>query len=334
MVEARVDGRPAELGAAVAEAAACLGRARFPVVAGLAGDVAAVKAAIALARQLRCPFDHLASEASLAELNVMRTGGWMQISPGEMARSCDLVLRVGKSLSGEQMGQLFPNRAAPEQVQLEAKTAAVELAVLRALLAGQPVKAAGHLEVMADKLKAAKFGVAHWSSGELDEPTIEMLIGLVRERNAESRFSALPPAAPGNGTGANLVAGWLTGYPARTSFGRGEPEHDPWAFSAERLIHSGEADTVLFLSAFPSALPEWLNKIPTIALVTPGSDPKPSPHVLIEVGVPGIDHNGVIYSDQTGALAPIIASAPSDRPRAADVLDRILAAVSAKEQAA
>jgi formylmethanofuran dehydrogenase subunit B len=318
----------------VVEAAACLGRARFPVVAGLAGDAAAVKAAIAVARALRCPFDHLASEASLAELNVMRVSGWMQISPGEVARSCDVVLSVGRKLSDDRLAQLFPNRAAPDQVRIEAKTAAADLAVLRACLAEQPVKAAGHLEAMAETLKAAKFGVAIWSSGELDEPAIEMLVGLVRDRNAEHRFSALPPTTPDNGAGANQVAGWLTGFPVRSSFGRGEPEHDRWAYDAERLVLAGEADAALFVSAFHSALPEWVGKMPTIALIAPGSETASSPHVLIEVGTPGIDHDGVIYSEQTGALAPIAASAPSDKPRAAEVLDRILAALSAKEQAA
>jgi formylmethanofuran dehydrogenase subunit B len=334
MVEARVDGRPASLEAAVAEAAACLGRARFPVVAGLASDVAAVKAAIALARALRCPFDHLASGASLAELNVMRTGGWMQVSPGEVTRSCDLVLSAGRSLSAEQLARLFPNRGAPEHLHIAANTAAADLAVLRARLAGQPVKATERLEAMAEKLKLAKFGVAVWASGELEEPAIEMLMGLVRDRNAETRFSALPPAAPNNGAGANLVAGWLTGFPVRTSFGRGEPEHDPWVHDAERLIRTGAADAALFLSSFRAVLPDWRSKIPTVALVASSDEAAPSPHVLIEVGVPGIDHDGVLYNEPIGALAPVTASAPSDKPRASTILDRILAALSAKEQAA
>ena len=28
------------------------------------------------------------------------------------------------------------------------------------------------------------------------------------------------------------TAGWMTGFPPRTGFGRGYPEHDPWRFEA------------------------------------------------------------------------------------------------------
>ena len=53
--------------------------------------------------------------------------------------------------------------------------------------------------------------------------------------------------------GVVQTSGWMTGFPVRTSFGRGFPEHDTWRFDATRLIESGEADAALWISAYEPA---------------------------------------------------------------------------------
>ena len=49
----------------------------------------------------------------------------------------------------------------------------------------------------------------------------------------------------------------MTGFPMRTAFGRGYPEHDPWRFDATRLVESGEADGALWISAYRATKPQW-----------------------------------------------------------------------------
>ena len=59
----------------------------------------------------------------------------------------------------------------------------------------------------------------------------------------------------------------MTGFPPRTGFGRGYPEHDPWRFEASRLVDSGEADAALWISAFDGEKPAWSRAdIPLVTL--------------------------------------------------------------------
>ena len=58
----------------------------------------------------------------------------------------------------------------------------------------------------------------------------------------------------------------MTGFPLRTGFGRGVPEHDPWRFEASRLIDSGEADCAVWISAYGTRPPAWKRDLPLVAL--------------------------------------------------------------------
>ena len=106
------------------------------------------------------------------------------------------------------------------------------LAVLRAHIAGRPAgKIAKPVATLATALQAARFGVAVWSAASLDALAIEMLFGLIDDLNAGDALQRLWPLAPGdNAHGVLQACGWMTGFPLRTGFGRGYPEHDPWRF--------------------------------------------------------------------------------------------------------
>ena len=106
-------------------------------------------------------------------------------------------------------------------------------------------------------LKGARFGVAVWGGDELDSLSIEMLHGLILDLNKTTRFTGLPLGADANAAGVVQTSGWMTGFPVRTSFGRGFPEHDTWRFDATRLIESGEADAALWISAYDREAPPW-----------------------------------------------------------------------------
>src|SRR5262249_36246975 len=97
------------------------------------------------------------------------------------------------------------------------------LAELRARCAGRPVAPQGDtaLDTLAAALAQARFGVAVWSADALDQLTLEMLCGLVKDLNASTRFSGLPLAPPDNAAGVQQVSGWLSGFPLRTGFCRG-----------------------------------------------------------------------------------------------------------------
>src|SRR5262249_1212745 len=135
------------------------------------------------------------------------------------------------------------------------------LAALRARLADRPSgKTSVPAKAIADVaklLQAAPFRVPLRSARDRDTLAIEMLCGIVADLNAQTRFSAFSIAPSDNALGVLQACGWMTGFPPRTGFGRGYPEHDPWRFDGARMAAEREADCVLWISAFRAAPPPW-----------------------------------------------------------------------------
>jgi formylmethanofuran dehydrogenase subunit B len=305
MPVAFVRGEAVALDAAIAEASRLLAHARLPVVAGLETDVAGMRAAVRLAERIGGVLDHAGSDASLCELNVMRTGGSMVISLAEARRICDLFLLIGPNVP--ELG------AAATHVRLAGPSLADDLAILRAMAAGRPLHAQpSKLKTVLAKLQTARFGAAVWRSGSLAEPLAEMAMGLVRDLNANARFSTV--ILPGRAAGADQVLGWLTGFPARTSFARGKAEHDPWAFDARRLVESGETDLVVWISPDP---PPWRRKVDTIAITSADRRLDAAVHLI------GADHGGARFSEEIGSFVYRESAASINVPSIAAILDRL-----------
>jgi formylmethanofuran dehydrogenase subunit B len=354
MDDAWIDGQPVELEAACAEAARLLERSRLPVIAGLATDVAGARAAIALAQRTGAVVDHMHSEALLHVLDVVRDAGIMTTTPTEARLRADMLLLMGPLPADALPQRLFakpdggertviwlcPRHAARRGVASVRKVQAigrepddlpVVLAALRATLARRPVTRAPvstkSLAHLAEQLQAARFGVAVWSAAALDALTIEMLCGLIKDLNANTRFSGLPLPPGDNALGVLQVCGWMSALPPRTGFARGFAEHDPWRFDPRRLVDSGEADCVVWISAYRPAPPPWDRDVPTIALTGNTTNFMHQPRVGVAVGRPGIDHEAIEYLPAAGALAWAAATATNTMVRVSDALDRIAAAL-------
>ncbi len=98
MGEARIDGRPVALEAAIAEAARTLAASRLPVIAGLGTDIAGARAAVALARRIGGVVDHMHAAAVMRDLAVMRQAGAYLTTPNEARLRGDTLLLVGPGL--------------------------------------------------------------------------------------------------------------------------------------------------------------------------------------------------------------------------------------------
>ena len=355
MSEARIDGKPASIAAATERAAALLSAAQMPVIAGLGTDVAGARASILLAEKLRGADDHMHSAQIFADLDVMRQAGLMYTSPNEARLRADVLLFIGKELTKiwpAMMERLSPAEIpqfdlvreprkllwiAPARSGAKADGLTIEtldssnlhmaVAALRARAAGRPVSCAKRmlrkLDEFAAVLKNARFGVAVWGGDELDSLAIEMLHGLIRDLNKTTRFSGLPLGCDSNAAGVVQASGWMTGFPVRTSFGRGFPEHDTWRFDATRMIESGEADAALWISAYGPEAPPWKRNIPLVALASPHTAFVREPQVCVEVGCPGIDHDGVEFARETSSLVGRLASHRSSAPSVAAIIGQI-----------
>jgi formylmethanofuran dehydrogenase subunit B len=364
MPEASTGGRDASLDEAIAAAAGILGASRCPVVAGLGTDIAGAEAAIALARQLGGAFDHMNGAAALHDLDVMREAGWIVTSPQQTRALADLVLLVGPVLTEawprlaerlrldappvltpdrkRRVIRLCPGRAGAlpglgeagvETIGSATEDLPVMLGVLRAQVAGRRARPLRRqMKLLSDcaaALRAARYGVAVWSAAHLDALAIEMLCGLIDDLNAKTRFAGLPLPPEDNAAGVIQAAGWLTGFPIRTGFGRGKPEHDPWRFDAARMVESGEADAALWIAACSPEPPAWRRRVPLIALAAEGTHFGAPPDVAFTVGRPGVDHDAVMLDGYMGALAAKPASAPGSAPSVAEILRRIAEALRA-----
>jgi len=328
--EATVDGQGVGLAAAIAAAASLLQKSRRPLVAGLDTDIAGAEAAIALARRIGGAVDHAHAAAALRDIEVMRSAGWVVTTPLQARARADVLLLVG--LEGDPAWLNFsgPPPLQPAELRrvlrLKPEGLLDLLGSVRAKLAGRPV--AGTVDGAAELIEAlprARYGVVAWQTGGLDVLTLEMLCGLIDDLNASTRYAGLPLPPPGNAAGVMQAATWLTGFPLPLDFaGPGGPAaHDPWRFDARRLVESGEADAVLWLSAGAPEPPPWTRTLPTVALTASGTRFAAAPDVAITVGRPGQDHDAVLFDPALGSLAARTASAPSDTVRAADLLARI-----------
>lgn len=362
MSNATLDGKTISSEEAYKYAAKILEAAHFPLVAGLGADIAGAQAAILLAERLRGAFDHLASRDALTDLEVVRSAGIFVTTPNEARVRSDFVLLVGPGLAsywpaifdrlaldkapvhgGQNQRRVLwigpkRNEAKLEGVDIDTLAASPEelpgvLAALRARVGGRPVAlsaaATKKLDAQAEVLKAAHFGVAVWAAAGLDALTVEMLQGLVTELNATTRFTGVPIGARSGASGVLQASAWMTGFPPRTGFGRGYPEHDTWRFEASRLVDSGEADAALWISAYDGEPPPWeRDDIPLVTLGPASAQAQAKRGLFIAVGRPGESYDAVEFAQETSSLVLRQASAPAQLPSVAQAIAAISAQFS------
>lgn len=364
MARAWIGGKPAALERALTEAAGLLAASRCPLITGLGTDVAGARAAIALAERIGAVVDHMSADLLLRDLAVLREAGMMLTTPNEARLRADTLLLVGPSLEKDapELAQwlaldasrehdapgpravvrLCPGRAATPirgetHIGRDPDQLPTLLAALRARLADRPAGKTGvsakAIAELAKLLKAARFGVAVWSARDLDALVIEMLCGIVADLNAHTRFTGFALSPGDNAIGVLQACGWMTGFPMRTGFGRGYPEHDPWRFDGARMVTCREADCVLWISAFRAAPPPWRDGPPMIALTTGDVALGGPPAVQIEVGRPGIDHDGVEHFAPLGTLVAVAATRRSEAMSVADAVGRIVTELPGTEAA-
>ena len=197
-------------------------------------------------------------------------------------------------------------------------------------VAGVPVS---QLATLVERIKKARYGVFVWAAKEIKEAhgelTVQAICEFIKDINETSRFSGFSLGGNDNALGAAQVCTWQSGFPLRTSFATGHPVHDPILYASRRLMESGEADALVWISAFRKNLkpPGESHGLPTIVLGAPGMTfPRksvPTPEVYIPVAVPGIDHSGHFVRTDSVASLPLRRLRETGLPSTADVLTAI-----------
>lgn len=213
----RLNGKPVTLAAAARAVADLLRLARQPLFAGLALDLAASRAALALAEASGGILDHMNSPAKLRNFLTLQSEGWITTTLTEARNRADFFLMVGgdltsrfprfadrilwpgdalepERLAGRRLAYLgetkgghaisTPNGHQPLMVRCDNRALPEVLGALRAVLDGSPVRQAmvagvsiAILQELARRLKSAQYGVIAWSAADFDFPHGELAVG-------------------------------------------------------------------------------------------------------------------------------------------------------------
>ena len=365
----RVAGKDVSLQHAVNIAAKILTKANQPVIGGCATDVNGMRALMALADRKGAVVDNMNFTGAKRNFLAMQDSGWMNTTLAEIKNRCDLfvviacdlevfaprfyerylwnkesmflddtsareVIYIGKAPSGK--ASTSPNKTKAQVLECADTDLPEVVAVLRALIKGNPVLvedvcgvAIVDLQEIADKLKAASYGVVTWAAGALDfsqaELTVQTICELVKDVNASGvRCSGFPLGGKEGDQTANQVCGWQTGYPARMRFSSDIPEYDPFLYDINSMFANGEVDGFLWVQAFnSSAVPPHGGNIPTVVVARSGMVFEEEPDVYIPVGTPGIDHAGHAYRLDNVVAIRLKKLRDSGLPSTAEVLTAI-----------
>jgi formylmethanofuran dehydrogenase subunit B len=215
-------------------------------------------------------------------------------------RSRDIVY-VGKGL--DMRAGHAPDGRAPTSIPCRIDEIGEALGAMRSLLAGLPPQAQVIADVplaqwtdLLERLRNSRYGVIVWAAPDFDFPhaelTVQTLSALIKDLNQTTRVCGVPLGGSDGDFTANGVLMWQTGLPIRSSFATGIPVYEPHLNSTQRLLDSGEADALLWVTAFnPNRVPPT-TELPTIVLAPPGARFEREPDVFIAVGTPGVDHAG------------------------------------------
>ncbi|KAF3977049.1 MAG: formylmethanofuran dehydrogenase subunit B [Methylococcales symbiont of Iophon sp. n. MRB-2018] len=365
----RIDGKEVSLKQAVTRASEILRNANQPVIGGCATDVNGMRALMALADRNGAVVDNMNFTKARANFLALQDSGWMNTTLAEIKNRCDLfvviacdlevfaprfyprylwnkesmflddtsareIIYIGKAPSGK--ASTSPKKIKAQVLECADVDLPEVLAVLRALIKENLVIAeqvggiaVADLQMIADKLKAATYGVVTWAAGALDFPqaelTVQTICELVKEVNASGvRCSGFPLGGKEGDQTANQVCGWQTGYPARMRFSSDIPEYDPFLYDINQMFDNGEVDAFVWVQAFnSSATPPTGGRIPTIVVARSGMTFKEEPDVFIPVGTPGIDHAGHAYRLDNVVAIRLKKLRDSGLPSTAEVLTAI-----------
>lgn len=190
------------------------------------------------------------------------------------------------------------------------------MSALSALNKGSPLGAeavAGvpraQIEQLLALCNAASYGVIVWIPTAFKfahaDLTVHQICDLVKDFNVKQRFAGLSLGGSEGSTSVAAVCAWQSGYPLRVSFQSGAPEYDPALFSIPKLLESGVADCLVWLSSLTSDLKPPQAGVPTIVLGTFDMTFAREPDVFIPVATPGVDTRGQMMRVDGNVVLPL-----------------------------
>ena len=184
------------------------------------------------------------------------------------------------------------------------------------------------LSALLEKIQAAKYAVVVWSASELAYPhaelTVQSITQLIAKLNMQTRVTGLSLNSGDGDSSVQQTSTWLSGYPSRNRFVRGQAIYDTKQFSSAEQLKS--CDALLWVSTFnPHPPPSYQG--PIIAIGHAHMPFEHPPAVFIPVSVPAVDDGGTLFRMDSSIALPLRKLRDSRLPRFADVIGQIEALI-------
>lgn len=353
-----ISGEPCDLVTAVNKAVEILAASKDTFFAGLGTEVQGMRSVMRLAQKTNASLDHMHSESGVRNTRVLQNSGWITTTLAEVKNRADLILAIGTDITSthprfferltEPTDSLFRQQT-PEIVYLGAsKDSPINsdnlrklpeiMSALNALLLGKKLQATqlagmsvSTLQSLAEKLKNAKYAVIVWSASSLNMPHAELLIQsitqLIAILNETTRAAGLPLNSGDGDTSVNNTSTWLCGYPTRLRFNQGMAEYNTTLYATQTQLQ--HCDALVWISCFNPHIPPPTSA-PTIVIGHPGMQFKKMPEVFIPTGVPGFDHDGLMFRMDSAITLPLKKLRDSTLPSLSEVISMIELALNTK----
>lgn len=320
---ARIDGREADLDAALDEAAGILASARAPLVYGLGRTTCETqRAAVALAEAIGATIDPAGPLLDGASGRASQERGASTATLGDVRDRAETVVvwRADPVVTHPRLLERLrlPDPARELVVVAERRTSTAELAdtflelpaqrdvealwTLRALVRGASAVTAtapdAPLADLAGRLRDSR-GVAilHHVGGYVEALGLH---ALVRDLCRATHAVTVTLRHEANAAGAEDVLAWQTGYPAAVSFADRAPRANATELSATAVLDRGETDAALVVASdplehLPAAAAERLRAIPVISIDASDTATARAARIAFTTGAPGVHEPGVVH---------------------------------------
>jgi len=345
--QAKVKGKNVSLAEAVEAATRILKQAKQPLFSGLSTDVEGFRAIYHLANQTNASFSHSNNTSIMRNMRVLQSIGWQTTTLTELKNRADLVLCIGTDivthnprfferfvwvkeamftdvntreviyLGGENLKVQEKSGARNTALALPCRVDKLPevLAALHALVLGKSLKinevagiALKDLEIVAHKLKAAKYAVLTWIAKDLDFPhaelTIQQITQTIAALNQTTRAAGLPLGGSDGDTSVNYAHTWLSGLTLDTET-------------------SEQCDAQIWINSFNAEKLPQKSNLPLIVLGNPNTHFEQEPDVFIPVATPGLDCGGTLFRVDGSVTLPLKKIRETELPTLGEIIRQI-----------
>lgn len=345
---AKIKGQNVSLDDAIVAVSDILKKSHTPLIAGLGTDVSGMRSVMELADKTGAVLDHMHGNGLIRNTLVLQDLGWMMTTMAEIKNRADLVIFAGTDATnfprfferviwnedamfrkkndnreivyiGDKLNSkpgISPGGKRPTVLNCKTEQIGEIISSLHALVSGAVLdvkEVAGvkinTLQILAEKMKATKYGVIVWAPGELNIPhadlTIQNFCETVKYLTRFTRFAGFALGGNDGGMTANSVCAWQSGYPLRVNFNKGYPDYDAHRYSTQNVLKNKEVDSLLWISSFNSDVNSPRASIPTIVMGKANTKLNFTPDVFIPVSTPGVDHTGQLIRTDSVISLPL-----------------------------